>query len=101
MVSSSLVSSVVLALGCEIIGNTLMINNSLTYLKLDYNRLTMKTTLETSEDENYTRNELRWKLHPKRVKMKTTPETSEDMKRFGSAGLEQLSVGLARNKTLR
>ncbi len=32
----------------------------------------VKTTLETSEDENYTRNEWRWKLHSKRVKMKTT-----------------------------
>ncbi len=29
----------------------------------------MKTTLETSEDENYTRNEWRWKLHSKRVKL--------------------------------
>ncbi len=27
----------------------------------------MKTTLETSEDEIYTRNERRWKLHSKRV----------------------------------
>ncbi len=38
----------------------------------------MKTTLETSEDENYTQNEWKWKLHSKRVKMKTTLETSED-----------------------
>jgi hypothetical protein len=38
----------------------------------------MKTTLETSEDENYTQNEWRWKLHSKRVKMKTTLETSEN-----------------------
>ncbi len=37
----------------------------------------VKTTLETSEDENYARNEWRWKLHSKRVKMKTTLETSE------------------------
>ncbi len=38
----------------------------------------MKTTLETSEYENYTRNEWRWKLHSERVNMKTTLETSED-----------------------
>ncbi len=38
----------------------------------------MKTTLETSEDDNYTQNEWRWKLHSKRVRMKTTLETSED-----------------------
>ncbi len=51
----------------------------------------MKTTLEsseeleTSEEENYTRNEWRWKLHSnrvknsKRVKMKTTLESSEEL----------------------
>ncbi len=38
----------------------------------------MRTTLKTSEDENYTRNEWRWKLHSKQVKMQTTIETSED-----------------------
>ncbi len=37
-----------------------------------------KTTLVTSENENYIRNEWKWKLHSKRVKMKTTLETSED-----------------------
>ncbi len=41
-------------------------------------RVKMRTTLETSEDENYTRNEWRWELHSKRVKMKTTLETSEN-----------------------
>ncbi len=38
----------------------------------------MRTTLETSENENCTRNEWRWKLHSKGVKMRTTLETSED-----------------------
>ncbi len=38
----------------------------------------MKTTLKTSEDENYTQNEWRWKLHSERVKMKTTLKTNED-----------------------
>ncbi len=40
----------------------------------------MKTTLETSEDENHTRNEWIWKLYSKRVKMRTTLESSEDEK---------------------
>jgi hypothetical protein len=38
----------------------------------------MRTTFETSEDEKYTRNEWRWKIHSKRVKMKNTLEMSED-----------------------
>ncbi len=46
--------------------------------KLHSKRVKMEATLETSEDENYTRNEWRWKLHLKRVNMKTTLETSED-----------------------
>ncbi len=37
----------------------------------------METTLETSENENYNRNEWKLKLQSKRVKMKTTLETSE------------------------
>ncbi len=41
-------------------------------------RVKMRTTLETSEDENYTRNEWRrWELHSKRVKMRTTLEIRE------------------------
>ncbi len=36
-----------------------------------------ETTLETSEDENYTRNEWKVELHSKRVKKRTTLETSE------------------------
>ncbi len=39
----------------------------------------MRTTLETSEDENHTRNEWRWEPHSKRVKMRTTLEKSEDV----------------------
>jgi hypothetical protein len=46
--------------------------------ELHSKRVKIKTTLETSEGENYTRNEWRWKLHTKRVKMKTTLEKSED-----------------------
>jgi hypothetical protein len=34
-----------------------------------------RTTLKTSEDENYTQNEWRWILHSKRVNMRTTLET--------------------------
>ncbi len=49
----------------------------------------MKTTLETSENENYTRNEWRWKLHSKRVEMKTTLETSEDENFSGKATFEK------------
>ncbi len=48
--------------------------------KLHSKRLKMKTTLKTSEDENYTQNDWRWKLHSKRVKMRTTFETSKGEK---------------------
>ncbi len=37
--------------------------------KMSTEKIGGKTTLETSEDENYTRNEWRCKLHSKRVKM--------------------------------
>ncbi len=46
-------------------------------LKLHSKRVKKKTTLETSEDENYTWNEQRCKLNSKRAKLKTTLETSE------------------------
>ncbi len=38
----------------------------------------VETTLEKSEDEKYTRNEWRRKVHSKQVKINTTLETSED-----------------------
>ncbi len=37
--------------------------------KLHSKRVKMKTTLETSETENYTRNEWNWKLHSKLVNL--------------------------------
>ncbi len=46
--------------------------------KLHPKRVKMRTTIETSEDENYTRNQWKWELHSKRVKMITALETSED-----------------------
>jgi hypothetical protein len=57
----------------------------------------MNTTLETSEDENYTRNEWRWILHSKRVKMKNTLETSEEVQVSEILGLTNLMSGTSRH----
>ncbi len=38
----------------------------------------MRTTLRTSEDENYTQNEWKWELHLERVEMSIKPRTSGD-----------------------
>ncbi len=41
-------------------------------------RVQMRNTLKTGEDENHTQNEWRWDLHPERVEMSITLGTSED-----------------------
>jgi hypothetical protein len=46
--------------------------------KLHSKRVKDKTTLETSEELNYTRNEWVSKLHSKPVKSKTTLKTNEE-----------------------
>ncbi len=51
----------------------------------------MKTTLETSEDENYTLKGWKWKLHSKRVKMKTTLEMSEVLTGLGDLSIIKMS----------